>query len=112
MTALIGSSTTNENECVYCDEKRSDARASITSFARGKYKIEGLADIFGIVAKAFAVFIPLPAVAFATGAILAEGGTSPEIIEEKIDGIKNSVTDKVKKENATEKQQRQQGQDQ
>ena len=81
-------------------------------FCKRKYEIEGLADIFGIVAKAFAVFIPLPAVAFATGAILAEGGTSPEIIEEKIDGIKNGVTDKMKKENTTEKKQRQQGQDQ
>lgn len=39
MTALIGSSITNVNECVYCDEKRSDARASITSFARGNMKL-------------------------------------------------------------------------
>ena len=39
MTASIGSLTTNENECVYCDEKRSDARASITSFARGNVKL-------------------------------------------------------------------------
>ena len=66
-------------------------------------KIKGLADVFWIITKAVAMFIPLPTVAFTTGTMTAEGRLAPEVIKEKINRVKDGIADKVKKENATEK---------
>ena len=78
-------------------------RKGITSLVGGNIKIEGLADIFWIIAKAVAMFIPLPAVVFSTGAMRAEGRLAPEVIKEKINRVKDGIAEKMKKENATEK---------
>lgn len=77
----------------------------ITSLVGGniKIKIKGLADVFWIITKAVAMFIPLPAVAFSTGAMRAEGRLAPEVIKKKINRVKDGIAEKMKKENATEK---------
>jgi len=100
MTTLTGNSTTNEDE--HKRQKRSDAEG-ITSLLGGNIKIEGLTDVFWIITKAVVMFIPLPAVAFSTGTMRAEGGLAPEVIKEKINRVKDGIADKMKKENATEK---------
>ena len=87
-------------------------RNGITSLVGENIKIKGLADVFWIITKAVAMFIPLPTVAFSTGTMRAEGGLAPEVIKEKINRVKNGIADKVKKENATEKYECQQGYDQ
>ena len=78
-------------------------RNGITSLVGENIKIEGLTDVFWIISKAVAMFIPLPAVAFTTGAMRTEGRLTPEVIKEKINRVKDGIADKVKKENATEK---------
>ena len=84
-------------------DKKEVMRKGITSLLGGNIKIEGLTDVFWVIAKAVAVFIPLPAVAFTPGTMTAEGRLTPEVIKEKINRVKNGIADKVKKENATEK---------
>ena len=78
-------------------------RNGITSLVGGNIKIKGLADVFWIITKAVAMFIPLPTVAFSTGAMRAEGRLAPEVIKEKINRVKDGIAEKMKKENATEK---------
>ena len=78
-------------------------RNGITSLVGENIKIKGLADVFWIITKAVAMFIPLPTVAFSTGAMRAEGRLAPEVIKEKINRVKDGIAEKMKKENATEK---------
>ena len=81
-------------------------------FCKGNVEINGLTNVSGVISKAVAMFIPLPAVAFTTGTMTAEGRLAPEVIKEKINRVKNGIADKVKKENATETYDCQQGYDQ
>ena len=81
-------------------------------FCKGNVEINGLTNVSGVISKAVAMFIPLPAVAFTPRTMTAEGRLTPEVIKEKINRVKNGIADKVKKENTTEKYECQQGYDQ
>ena len=72
-------------------------------FCKGNVEINGLTNVSGVISKAVAMFIPLPTVAFSTGAMRAEGRLAPEVIKKKINRVKDGIAEKMKKENATEK---------
>ena len=100
-TTLTGNSTTKDDKQKV--QKEVMRKIKHHFFCRRVYKNERLTDVSGVISKAVAMFIPLPAIAFATGTMAAEGRLAPEVIKEKINRVKDGIADKVKKENATEK---------
>ena len=67
-----------------------------------------LTNRFRVKPDAVAMLIPLPAIALSTGTVAAERMTTPEVIEEQIDGVADGIAEDVEKHHASEEEQSQQ----